>query len=391
MSRALVLPSRALRSLRLRKGRFLALPQGSETPLVPYRIDVMTQGAPPFLLPLHRRPKSVADGVDRLLLDASGLLPLTRRFAHVPLGAALRRRDRVEAEAILSGIDAALAAAADLLLPEEGFDLSPGSVFLSYREDAKSEADFSMPRPLDVRLACVPCRPEPGGWADRAELRRWFEAKRLVERRPVEHRPVPCPAAVGRPGPRIALKSALPWIVLTAETLAVAAGLRLEATGTKGFMPALMAILVGVDAGLLLHPASPMALRGKGARRRTAGGAAEKTERLATLGTITRMGVLSENEPGSADEAEGRRWFVLVDEFTVGRDADRVDLVPDGPGVSRMHARIRRLGDAFTIEDLSARNGTFLDDRRLDPGEERILPERCTLRFAGSRYYFRVE
>ena len=117
----------------------------------------------------------------------------------------------------------------------------------------------------------------------------------------------------------------------------------------------------------------------------------DRTERLSTAGQVTKLGILSEHEPGTFEETEGRRWFVLVDEFTVGRDPGQADLVPDAPGVSRLHARIRRLGDAFTVEDLSARNGTFLDDRRLDPGEERVLPDRCTLRFAAAKYWFRVE
>jgi hypothetical protein len=179
--------------------------------------------------------------------------------------------------------------------------------------------------------------------------------------------------------------------VLLVEAAVISGSLWLEASGSRGVMPVLLCVLAVLDAGLLLHPASPLSLRRAGTAKNAPPRSTDRTEHLSTVGTVTKMGILSENEPGSFEEVEGRRWFVLVDEFTVGRDADRVDLVPDGAGVSRMHARIRRLGGSFTVEDCSTRNGTFLDDRRLDPGEERVLPERCTLRFAGTKFYFRVE
>jgi hypothetical protein len=381
----------ALRPIGMRKGLFLAPQRVSETPLVPYRVEVLAQRSPPFLLPAHLSPRS---GGNALLLDASGLLPLTRRFPRrsalrtLLQSSAGRRLDRAEAEAVLEKVDAALESAADLLLPLSCIDLAPGSVFLRYQAD-----DTPVPRPFDVLLACVPCRLPPGALTGRESLQRWFESSGLVARSAARPR-----ATRGVPGP----KKVRPWHVLAAEGLAVAAGIALDASGIAGVMPLLLAVLVAVDAGLLLHPASPMALRGSGADRTQGAGDAlparagasatsDRTERLSTAGTVTKMGILSEHEPGSFEETEGRRWFVLVDEFTVGRDPDQVDLVPDALGVSRLHARIRRLGDAFTVEDLSTRNGTFLDDRRLDPGEERVLPERCTLRFAAAKYWFRTE
>ncbi len=396
----------ALRCVRFRNGRFLALPSCSADQLVPYRLEVLEHRSTPFLLPLLRRPNAGADG---LLLDASGLLPLTRRFSGPTLRSGLRRRMRAEAESVLAGVDAALAAAADLLLPESGFDLSPSSVFLSYRAEQVPESGFpafsgtpdpNAPCRFDVHLAFVPCRIEAGTLPGREDLRRWFEARRLVPRRPrplVRLSPsvsVRSPLTPGSPQPhrpRPSLLTILPWTVLLVEAAVISGSLWLEASGSRGVMPVLLCVLAVLDAGLLLHPASPLSLRRAGTAKNAPPRSTDRTEHLSTVGTVTKMGILSENEPGSFEEVEGRRWFVLVDEFTVGRDADRVDLVPDGAGVSRMHARIRRLGGSFTVEDCSTRNGTFLDDRRLDPGEERVLPERCTLRFAGTKFYFRVE
>jgi transcriptional regulator with GAF, ATPase, and Fis domain len=50
----------------------------------------------------------------------------------------------------------------------------------------------------------------------------------------------------------------------------------------------------------------------------------------------------------------------LSDELLVGRESDVHIQVPDH-AVSRAHARFRREGDAWTLEDLGSRNGTIVD------------------------------
>ena len=52
-------------------------------------------------------------------------------------------------------------------------------------------------------------------------------------------------------------------------------------------------------------------------------------------------------------------------EHVLGRDPD-LELFLDAPGISRRHALIRIAGDEATVEDLGSKNGTFVDDRRLD-------------------------
>ena len=49
-------------------------------------------------------------------------------------------------------------------------------------------------------------------------------------------------------------------------------------------------------------------------------------------------------------------------EFTIGRDSDNM-LQLDNPGVSRYHARIRREGWPFYIEDLGSTNGTKINGK----------------------------
>jgi 3',5'-cyclic-nucleotide phosphodiesterase len=65
--------------------------------------------------------------------------------------------------------------------------------------------------------------------------------------------------------------------------------------------------------------------------------------------------------------------FPLRDEVVIGRDpqdslaSDRFLCIPEHT-VSRRHARIRRRGDTYFVEDLHSFNGTFVLGNRLEPG-----------------------
>jgi pSer/pThr/pTyr-binding forkhead associated (FHA) protein len=52
-------------------------------------------------------------------------------------------------------------------------------------------------------------------------------------------------------------------------------------------------------------------------------------------------------------------------EQIVGRDP-ALDLVLDSPKVSRRHARIAIAAESATIEDLGSKNGSFVDDVRIE-------------------------
>lgn len=53
-----------------------------------------------------------------------------------------------------------------------------------------------------------------------------------------------------------------------------------------------------------------------------------------------------------------------------------IDLSPYGAleeGISRVHARLQRDGTTITLTDLESVNGTFLNGKRLDPHQSRVL------------------
>ncbi|KAI3450093.1 hypothetical protein Pfo_006758 [Paulownia fortunei] len=53
---------------------------------------------------------------------------------------------------------------------------------------------------------------------------------------------------------------------------------------------------------------------------------------------------------------------------TVGRVREKADVVISVPTVSALHARIQKTEENLLITDLDSTNGTFIDERRLQPG-----------------------
>ena len=104
-----------------------------------------------------------------------------------------------------------------------------------------------------------------------------------------------------------------------------------------------------------------------------------------------RMAMLAEGKPGTPDENEGLRAFILVDEFIIGRDPKSADLVLPDPGVGRLHARIIRRAGSFLLSDLGSKNGTCLDGKKLLRHEETLLPDYCIIQFADRAFYFQAD
>jgi 3',5'-cyclic-nucleotide phosphodiesterase len=85
--------------------------------------------------------------------------------------------------------------------------------------------------------------------------------------------------------------------------------------------------------------------------------------------------------------------FPLHDEIVIGRD--RQDALPSGQFVciplhtiSRRHVRLRRRGQAWSVEDLHSSNGTFVNGERLLPGSWRELGDGDELALASTQLLF---
>ncbi|WP_437964281.1 FHA domain-containing protein [Sorangium sp. So ce260] len=67
------------------------------------------------------------------------------------------------------------------------------------------------------------------------------------------------------------------------------------------------------------------------------------------------------------------------------------DVRVDEPRVSGEHASLHWMGDRWELRDLGSRNGTFLDGRRLSPGERVALVRGATFSLAGPGAAFVLE
>ena len=104
-----------------------------------------------------------------------------------------------------------------------------------------------------------------------------------------------------------------------------------------------------------------------------------------------RMALIAAGKPGTPEENEGLRAYILVDEFMIGRDLKTCDLCLNESGIGRQHARILRRAGSFYIIDLGSRNGTYMDSKRLVKNAESLLPDQCVLQFADQTYYFQAD
>lgn len=58
--------------------------------------------------------------------------------------------------------------------------------------------------------------------------------------------------------------------------------------------------------------------------------------------------------------------------FTIGRDAASA-LVINHQSISRQHAAITCANGSYFLRDMGSRNGTYINENRLDPGREYLL------------------
>lgn len=85
--------------------------------------------------------------------------------------------------------------------------------------------------------------------------------------------------------------------------------------------------------------------------------------------------------------------FPLHDEVVLGRDrqdalaSDRYICIPEQT-ISRRHARIRRRGANYFVEDLHSRNGSFVNGERLAPGAWHLLRDGDELELASAQLLF---
>ncbi len=99
---------------------------------------------------------------------------------------------------------------------------------------------------------------------------------------------------------------------------------------------------------------------------------------------------LAELYPGMNAKEKGlkRLALILEDEFIIGRDSAFSDCCLRDPWVGRKHLSISQENGNYFARDLFSLNGSFVDGRRLERHERRLLPSRCILKLGKSLLEF---
>jgi pSer/pThr/pTyr-binding forkhead associated (FHA) protein len=77
--------------------------------------------------------------------------------------------------------------------------------------------------------------------------------------------------------------------------------------------------------------------------------------------------------------SEGRLVPVTQEKFLIGR-ADECQLRPKSDSISRRHCALVQKDDRLLLIDLKSRNGTFVNDKQLDPSRAKVLKHGDRLR-----------
>ncbi len=78
---------------------------------------------------------------------------------------------------------------------------------------------------------------------------------------------------------------------------------------------------------------------------------------------------------------------ITKDEFILGKKADKVDgVLSFNDKISRVHCKINRNGDRFTITDLHSANGTYVNHVRLQPDVAQPIKNGDLIRLANSDF-----
>lgn len=83
-----------------------------------------------------------------------------------------------------------------------------------------------------------------------------------------------------------------------------------------------------------------------------------------------------------------QEYPLIGDRFVIGRDFDNTDIFICSEFVSRRHALISSVDNAVYLCDCGSINGTFINGRRIDPGQNVLLTDGTRIIFADMEYIY---
>lgn len=122
---------------------------------------------------------------------------------------------------------------------------------------------------------------------------------------------------------------------------------------------------------------------------------AEKKKKRKEEFTVTQAAPVFEDPIGEQRSAlllrakTGQKEAIVGERFLIGKERGRTDFyIGDNTAVSRMHACILKKAEGYFLTEQHATNGTFLNEERLHPGEEKLLKNGDKIRLADEAFEF---
>ena len=84
---------------------------------------------------------------------------------------------------------------------------------------------------------------------------------------------------------------------------------------------------------------------------------------------------------------QGHRYFLTQAEMTLGRDA-AADITVSDQVISRKHAKVTKEGGKVFITDLGSSNGSFINDKKIEPGKAVALAKEDMIKLGNSIFKF---
>ncbi len=84
---------------------------------------------------------------------------------------------------------------------------------------------------------------------------------------------------------------------------------------------------------------------------------------------------------------QGHRFFLTQNEMTIGREP-AADISVADQGISRKHASIRKMTDRVLLTDLNSSNGTFINDKKVPPGDTVMLAKEDMVKLGNTIFKF---
>lgn len=81
------------------------------------------------------------------------------------------------------------------------------------------------------------------------------------------------------------------------------------------------------------------------------------------------------------DDKSSEVAVISEGDVSIGREAENIIMI-DSPAVSRRHGHIFEINDYWLYEDLGSANGSFINEKRVDPYQLIVLHDQDVLRFA---------